>query len=122
MHKIRLLLLFGLLVTTTGRAEDTLKYVPIGLANSTCGQFTTAVEEGNFDSNWNRWNKYHSWLAGFLTGFNLLDEDTVDILGDSEFKDVMTYVENYCADNPLNLFVQAAQALLVELHPKKLSN
>lgn len=122
MQNIRLLVVLGLLINSTGNAEDTLRYVPIGLANSSCGQFTTAVEQGNFENNWNRWNKYQSWLAGFLTGFNFLDQDTVDILGNSEFEDAMKYMEDYCEDNPLELFVQAAEALLLKLHPKKTGN
>ena len=122
MQNIRLIVLLVLLVNTTSNAEDPLRYVPIGLANSTCGQFTTAVERGNYESDWSHWNKYQSWLAGFLTGFNFLDQGTVDILGDSEFTDAMKYVENYCENNPLELFVQAAEALLVELHPNKISN
>lgn len=59
------------------------------------------------------------WIAGYLTALNWQTPDTYQILGDSDFKSVVLWLENYCHANPSNDVSRGMRALTVELYPRR---
>jgi hypothetical protein len=54
------------------------------------------------------------WLEGYVTAYNRLMPDTVNILGNSDVKSASLWVYNWCNSNPLNDLSKAASALTDE--------
>ncbi len=59
------------------------------------------------------------WIAGYITALNWQTPDTYQILGDSDFKSVVLWLENFCHANPSNDVSRGMRALTVELYPRR---
>jgi hypothetical protein len=59
------------------------------------------------------------WVSGYLTAYNTLSSDTYDILGSTDHKSAMLWLENYCKENPLKNMGTGMTAFEVELFPKR---
>lgn len=59
------------------------------------------------------------WVSGYLTAYNTLASDTYDILGSTDHKGAMLWLENYCKENPLKNLGLGMTAFEVELFPKR---
>ena len=59
------------------------------------------------------------WIAGYLSAVNWRTPDTYQILGKSEFKDAVTWLENYCRENPTNDVSRGMRALTLEFYPNR---
>ncbi len=80
-----------------------------------CGLYVAARDEGRRGGNVKE--RYHiSWIAGYLTAYNLKTPDTYDIGGQT----ILLWLENYCKRNPLAGLAKAVELLTVELHPKRI--
>jgi hypothetical protein len=57
-----------------------------------------------------------AWVDGFLSGYNVADDDSVNFLEPSQ-STVATYawIDNYCGPKPLDKLMQAVMALKNEL-------
>ena len=60
-----------------------------------------------------------TWLSGYITATNSTLADTYNILGSSDLKGAVLWVEKWCAENPLKRASDAAEALVLELHPSR---
>ena len=97
-------------------------FVTYDRGQDTCGQ---VIEARRFKKHEN--TSYSIWLAGYITAYNHHKKDTSDILGKSTLKSEnpmagpMAWIERYCADHPMNLFMVAADAFTDYQYPKRLS-
>ena len=80
----------------------------MGLGNSTCNSFLSEDEEGAA--------YYISWLAGYMTAYNHLAEETYSILGDSKDAiQIESWLRDYCTVNSAEPFEVAIRNLLKNL-------
>lgn len=61
-----------------------------------------------------------SYVAGYVTAFNLKTPDTYNILGSSDFNGVLLWIKNYCERNPLKHISDALETLTDELYQNRL--
>ncbi|MDW3094784.1 MAG: HdeA/HdeB family chaperone [Gammaproteobacteria bacterium] len=89
-------------------ADDTGQYLTMGLGNLSCKSFLTEDEKGAA--------YYLSWLAGYMTAYNYLQEETYSILGKTKtVNQVESWLRDYCTINGDQTFEEAARNLLRNL-------
>ena len=96
------------LVHNSHAADDTGRYLTMGLGNQSCKSFLSENDEGA--------SYYLSWLAGYMTAYNRLEDDTYSILGKSKTVDnIESWLRDYCTVNGNQTFEEAARNLLRNL-------
>lgn len=89
-------------------ADDTGQYLTMGLGNLSCKSFLNEDEEGAA--------YYLSWLAGYMTAYNHLAEDTYSILGKTKtIGQLESWLRDYCTVNGDQTFEYAIRNLLRNL-------
>jgi hypothetical protein len=89
-------------------ADQTGQYLVMGLGNSSCNSFLNEDEKGAA--------YYLSWLAGYMTTYNHLTEDTYSVLGESKSAlELETWLRDYCALNGAETFESATRNLIRNL-------
>ena len=89
-------------------ADDTGQYLVMGLGNSTCNSYLAEDEAGIA--------YYLSWLAGYMTTYNHLQEDTYSILGKTkDVNQIESWLRDYCTVNGNETFESAVRNLLRNL-------
>lgn len=107
-HPLAGLLFMFILASTVNAADDTGQYLIMGLGNLSCESFLNQDDEGAA--------YYLSWLAGYMTAYNQLQEDTYSILGKSKTIDnIESWLRDYCTINGDETFANAARNLLRNL-------
>lgn len=121
MKKLSLLVL--LLVTAGAWGSDKDGYTAV-VSGRSCEEFLRLrkIAEGpNADvtDTVSLMNYSHTlgWIAGYITALNWQTPDTYQILGDSDFKSAVLWLENYCRANPENDVSRGMRALTIELYP-----
>jgi hypothetical protein len=89
-------------------------YVALGFGLESCGAFIQASAHG-LDIT------YRHWLAGYLTAVNKLTKDTVDMRGTTDIDRMILSLKNYCASHRAKSFSAAAEVLITELYPKRMT-
>ncbi len=59
------------------------------------------------------------WIAGYLTAVNWQMPNTYQILGMGDFESAVSWIENYCRDNPSHDISRGMRALTMELYPRR---
>jgi len=59
------------------------------------------------------------WIAGYLTALNWQTPDTYQILGNTDFKSAVSWLENYCRENPGNDLSRGMRALTIKFYPHR---
>ena len=108
-HRLAMLLLSACICASSAEsADDTGRYLIMGLGNSSCNAFLSEDELGAA--------YYMSWLAGYMTSYNHLQEDTYSILGKSkDAVQVESWLRDYCTVNGSETFESAVRNLLRNL-------
>ena len=117
----RMMVALIMLVSTSGWARDNDGQVWVQ-GDVSCGQYIearAARAKPAYDEALVIRISAPSWLAGFLTAYNLLSPDTYNILGNSDMQSALVWLDNFCRANPLEDFSTAASALVAELYPKR---
>jgi len=80
----------------------------MGLGNNTCNAFVHEYDaHGAY---------YLSWLAGYMTAYNVYEEDTYSIIGDSkDVAQLQTWLLDYCKLNSEQTFEHAVVNLMRNL-------
>ena len=91
-------------------AED--KNGQYGILTDTCGEYAK-------DRAKNRTLRYTSWLAGYVTAYNSVSPDTYNILGKSNVKSTMQWLDSWCKANPEEHLAGGMHALMKELQPAR---
>ncbi len=105
-----LLALFFLLVVNfkSHAADSTGQYLTMGLGNLSCKSFLSEDDEGAA--------YYLSWLAGYMTAHNYLQEDTYSVLGKTKtIGQIESWLRDYCTVNGDETFESAIRNLLRNL-------
>ena len=96
------------LISPTMAVDETDQYLTMGLGNLSCKSFLNENENGAA--------YYLSWLAGYMTAYNYLSEDTYSILGKTKTVDqIESWLHDYCTVNGDETFESAVRNLLNNL-------
>jgi hypothetical protein len=90
------------------------EYAVFGAGSNTCAAFDRARNSG-------RTSQYVVWTEAYLSAFNLIVPSTYNIAGESSFNQMMSWLGQYCLENPEELYVNAVAALTVALYPSRLN-
>ena len=118
MRKYLLVAAFLVFVVDPAIAADSVgNYSIQGQGTQSCG---TYVDERRKDE----WGAmlFGSWIAGYVTAFNLDVSGTYNIMGHTDMQGLLLWLENYCQQHPTELFGVAAQHLRTHLYPKRIEN
>ena len=91
------------------------EYAVFGIGSNTCAGFQSARRSGKGVA------EYIVWTEAYLSAFNLIVPSTYNIAGESSFNQMMSWLGEYCRDNPEELYVNAVAALTVALYPSRLN-
>ena len=102
------ILFLSFIYATSFAADDTGRYLTMGLGNSSCKSFLSEDDLGAA--------YYLSWLAGYMTAYNFSEEDTYSILGETKtVNQVESWLRDYCTVNGEETFESAVRNLLRNL-------
>jgi hypothetical protein len=90
------------------------EFVVFNSGTNTCTDFLSARHDGNL-----RLEPYHEWLSGYLSAFNLIVVNTYDITGDSNYIEIIRWLDQYCQQNQDLSFANASAALTMALYPER---
>ena len=109
-------LLAALLLPATALSQGvpTPQYGVLGVGLKSCGTWTeTRAQKGDDAST------RMAWVGGFITAINSLsagrESPFTNITQGTDAEGLWAWIDNYCAQHPLDPFVFAAQALVGEL-------
>jgi len=105
-----LLVAAGMLVTMENVMATDDKAVMAGAGSTSCGQYLEFKQEGEMFG-----NAYFSWAQGFMSAVNLnfLGEGNKTDLSDTAGQE--KWLENYCNENPLEIYSTAVVMLWTAL-------
>jgi|TARA_B110000908_G_scaffold159136_1_gene201004 hypothetical protein len=90
-------------------ADSKGNYQVMGLGKSSCKAFIASDAEGKAF--------FYSWLAGYMTAYNRIENDTYSILGQSKkLANLEGWLQDYCHLNPTLDFSNAIHKLLIKLN------
>jgi hypothetical protein len=104
------------LASLPARAADSeARYAAHGLGRLQCSRFVELCEKGAEEC-----KLTSTWITGYLTAFNALNEDTFDILPWQAPELVAEGAFNLCRRNPDAALVEAVTQLVRVLHPQRI--
>ena len=104
--------IFAAVTSTAAEAQDH-KVMIWGAGTISCGEFIKVVAK-------NPQNEvvFGQWLNGYISGRNFADRSVADYAAGLDRTALISWITNYCKDNPLDVFFNAAEALITELRSK----
>lgn len=84
-----------------------------GMGIRSCGEWTIEHRKGDWEA-----IVQDSWLAGFLSGYNVYSLQIVDIGETTDFSGKVQWMNQYCEANPLDTIAEAAMLLIIELYER----
>jgi len=105
----------GMLMVTNTAASDDEIYLA-GAGGASCGKFIADKEDDKIFR-----DLYFFWAQGFLSGLNfrLLLNDTESAVEFSDYEAHKLWIENYCEENPLDIYALAVAKLWPEIRAKQ---
>ncbi|MEX0952168.1 MAG: hypothetical protein WDZ86_07795 [Gammaproteobacteria bacterium] len=111
-----LLLCLGLLATTAAPAQAADKkgnYAIWGTGNESCHSYSQARSSEADEP-------FRFYLMGYLTAFNVHQNDTYSISGDLRLTDVLAWFDDYCDQHAVHGFELALKNFVGEHYEKRL--
>ena len=92
------------------RGYDDGGYVSYGTGGKSCGTWQEDRRAGGFKK-----TILATWVTGYVTGYNAWVEGSNDVGEGTDIDGLLAWIDNYCAENPLNSISKAASALIWHL-------
>ena len=116
MKSFIIALSFLMLTTTSAMAVDTAgNYAVWGLGKKSCFGFNKEMAGENND-------KYKHYIKGFLTAYNIFTEKTFSISGMMTESDILEWLNEYCADNPMSGLETALVSFTFDHYDKRVKS
>ena len=71
------------------------QFATYGVGGESCTEYQAARNQGGEEE-----DTYRQWLAGYISGFNLIIDNNYDIFGSTDFEGMMTWLDNRCKKYP----------------------
>ena len=108
IRRAALFLLPVLLFNSNAFAQPSTAMIVLSHGNSSCGEFVQATK--------NEKQNYLYWVLGYISGANIADKGLGRMAGKTFNEGAATvWLTNYCSENALAPFVQAASKLRIAL-------
>lgn len=115
LFAVALLLPIGCFAT-----DRNLNYKPYVLKGyASCGKYLEARAKCK-KGNCMKANYFNQWLDGYLTAFDEVEPNTVDIAAGQDLYSLDLWLENYCKRHPLKPIYDATKQLVITLLPTRL--
>ena len=90
------------------------------VGNDSCAQWSDAWTHRSVTDA--RLDLFDAFLNGYATAYNIYGPDDLASKGNNVLKNPLpaqhAFLEKYCTDHPLDLYLDAVNQLLADLHPK----
>lgn len=86
-----------------------------GVGNQSCEEFLTARQSGNV-----KYERFGSWIAGYLTAYNQLQSETVDIAPWQSIDLLAALMAQHCQKNLSGSMAKVATDMVNALYDKRL--
>lgn len=96
-------------------ADEKGNYAVWGMGNQSCHAYNKARAKGEDDP-------FRFYLMGYLTGFNVHQDETYSITGEQEMPDIMIWFDTYCDTHAVHSFENAIQGFIVENYEGRLKS
>ena len=106
-----LCLLFAMAGAPAVAADKSGSYAIRGMGAKSCYSYRQAREQQADE-------RYRDYLAGYLSAFNVLSEDTYSISGGLPTPEILLWLDDFCASQQMFSFEHALYAF-VEAHQEK---
>ena len=83
-----------------------------------CDNYLTALD-ACVNGHCYKQNLYNAWLNGYITAYNAYTDDTFNIVGKRDAKELNYWLANYCKKHSNSSFDSAVGHLIVELIPQR---
>lgn len=91
------------------------EFAVYGVGSKTCAAYLQArAKSGGL-------GPYVTWMEAYLSAFNLIVASTYNIAGGRDLDAMLKWTDQYCKDNPDELYVNAIAALTVALYPTRIN-
>ena len=87
------------------------RYWIYGVGRQTCATFLEARKTGGIAE-----ISYKNWVSGYLTASNRSENDTYNLLGETDFQGAMLWIDRYCKKNPKNTVYMAMANMTAVMH------
>lgn len=99
-------------------ANQAGRFNVLGLGTHSCEDFVEAANPDEDAANpWTKYNLYTAYATGYLTGYNQLVDDTVDIVGQQRILEIMGMIQAFCAEYPGADFHDGLSQVVKKLEP-----
>ncbi|MBL1142457.1 MAG: hypothetical protein HND53_10535 [Proteobacteria bacterium] len=88
-------------------------YAVWGVGKKSCFGFNKEINGEDSD-------KYKHYIKGFLTAYNIFTEKTYSITGSMNENDVLEWLNEYCADNPMSGLETALLSFTFDHYDKRM--
>jgi hypothetical protein len=105
--------LLSVCVASAVAADKSGTYTIFSMGTKSCGEVVSQFKEDGQE----KWNN-SVWIAGYLTAINQYVVKQKKIAAGTEPEGWNLWVNNYCAENPLDSLADAANALVKKLSKK----
>jgi hypothetical protein len=82
-------------------ADETTIY---GSGSMTCGHWTEVNKAGGYYQG-------QQWVAGWVSAYAYYNKSETNVLKETDFKTIVSFIDKYCIENPQKHIVHAAEAL-----------
>ncbi len=103
-------ILLSLFAQNTYSSDEKGRYWIYGVGRQACSTYMAARHEGGFSE-----ISYKNWISGYLTSSNRSSEKTYNLLGETDFKRALVWVDTYCHKHPKNT-IYMAMANMTAVH------
>jgi hypothetical protein len=113
-----LVMIFGLLMLTSTTAvavDSNGNYAVWGLGKKSCFGYIKTSEGDDLE-------KYKHYIKGFLTAYNIFTEKTYSITGKMNENQIIEWLNEYCADNPMSGLETALVSFTFDHYDKRMKS
>src|SRR5262249_7936633 len=89
-------------------------YIVLGLGVESCGKFIASKERHTPTRIDALYMEYKAYIQGYITGLNMSTRKISNIVDGTDTHGAVSWIENYCKQNPVDHFDTAIRKLVLE--------
>jgi len=107
-------ILLSLFSQNLAAADEYGRYWIYGVGRQTCETYMEARVNGGFAE-----ISYKNWISGYLTSSNRSTPNTYNLLGETDFRGALVWIDRYCKKHPKNTIYMAMANLTAVFYAKR---
>jgi hypothetical protein len=110
MKRLILALAMVVMVSPAWGGDANGKYMVLAYGNDSCGKWTKEHARSSETS-----RHHETWIIGFISAYNRETPGIVNLMKGIDYAGWVSWIDNYCKDNPIDDLDDAASALVTFL-------